>query len=54
MKLVAGPWGDLSQDFLLLLMIFVGKSGESVARVSRVETGARKPAKVMGEVRRVM
>ena len=54
LKLVAGPWGDLSQDFHLLLKTFAEKRVEGLARGRGVESGAGELGKVMGEVRRAM
>ena len=54
LRLVAGPWGDLSQDFHLLLKTFADKRVEALARGRGVEMGAGELGKVMGEVRRAM
>ena len=54
LKLVAGPWGDLSQDFHMLLKTFAEKRVENMARGRGVESGAGELGKVMGEVRRAM
>ena len=55
-KLVAGPWGDLSQDFHELLGTFAKSRAEALARSKGKEGGAGKGelGKVMGEVRRAM
>ena len=55
-KLVAGPWGDLSQDFHQLLSTFAKSRAEASARSRGREGGAGKGelGKVMGEVRRAM
>ena len=55
-KLVAGPWGDLSQDFHALLGIFAKSRAEANARSKGREggAGAGELGKVMGEVRRAM
>ena len=55
-KLVAGPWGDLSQDFHELLSTFAKARAEASARSRGREGGAGKGelGKVMGEVRRAM
>ena len=54
--LVAGPWGDLSQDFHALLGVFAKSRAEATARSKGREGGAGAGGlgKVMGEVRRAM
>ena len=55
-KLVAGPWGDLSEDFHVLLGAFAKSRAEAEAR-SKGRAGGAGPGdlgKVMGEVRRAM
>ena len=54
LKLVAGPWGDLSQDFHQLLKTFAEKRVENLARGKGVVSGEGELGKVMGEVRRAM
>jgi len=53
-KLVAGPWGDLSQDFHALLGIFAKSRAEANSRNKGRERGAGELGKVMGEVRRAI
>ena len=55
-SLVAGPWGDLSQDFHALLGVFAKSRAEATARSKGREggAGAGELGKVMGEVRRAM
>ena len=55
-KLIAGPWGDLSQDFHELLGVFARARAENLARSKRRAggTGAGELGKIMGEVRRAM
>ena len=55
-KLVAGPWGDLSQDFHSLLNVFARAKAEASARSKGREggAGAGELGKLMGEVRRAM
>ena len=56
MKLVAGPWADLSEDFHVLLGIFAKARAEAEARSKGRGGGASSGllGKVMGEVRRAM
>ena len=56
MKLVAGPWGDLSEDFHILLGDLAKSRAEAEARSKGREGGAGSGelGKVMGEVRRAM
>ena len=54
LRLVAGPWGDLSQDFHLLLKTFADKRVEALARGRGAEMGAGELGMVMGKVRRAM
>ena len=55
-KLVAVPWGDLSQDFHALLGIFAKSRAEANARSKGRGggAGAGELGKVMGDVRRAM
>ena len=55
-KLVAGPWGDLSQDFHIMLSSFAKSRAEASARSKGREggAGAGELGKIMGEIRRAM
>ena len=56
LKLVAGPWGDLSEDFHMLLGIFAKSKAEAEAR-SKGRGGGPSSGilgKCMGEIRRAM
>ena len=55
-KLIAGPWGDLSQDFHALLSVFAKARAEATARSKGRAggAGAGELGKIMGEVRRAM
>ena len=55
-KLIAGPWGDLSSDFHNLLGIFAKARAEAEARSKGRAGGASSGllGKVMGEVRRAL
>ena len=55
-RLVAGPWGDLSQDFHTLLGVFAKARAEATARSKGREggAGAGDLGKKMGEVGRAM
>ena len=56
MKLVAGPWGDLSEDFHMLLGIFAKNKAEAEARSKGRGGGPSSGVlgKCMGEIRRAM
>ena len=56
MKLIAGPWGDISEDCHLLLGIFAKSRAEAEARSKGKGGGASSGelGKAMGEVRRAM
>ena len=55
-NLVAGPWGDLSQDFHILLSSFAKSRAEASARSNGSEggSGAGELGKIMGEIRTAM
>ena len=53
LKLVAGPWGDLSEDFHILLGIFAkGKAEAEARRGNGPSSGIL--GKCMGEIRRAI
>ena len=52
MKLVAGPWGDLSQDFHHLLRTLAEKKVESTAVAAGRFSSGGELGKVMGDIRR--
>ena len=56
MNLVAGPWGDLSEDFHMLLGIFAKNKAEAEARSKGRGGGPSSGVlgKCMGEIRRAM
>ena len=56
LKLIAGPWGDISEDFHMLLGIFAKSKADAEARSKGKGGGASSGelGKAMGEVRRAM
>ena len=54
LKLVAGPWGELSQDFHLLLRSLAEKRVESSARAEGRFSSGCELGKVMGDIRRAL
>ena len=51
---MAGPWGDLSEDFHLLLKSFAEKRVENLARGKGVMVSEGELGRVMGDIRRAM
>ena len=63
MKLIAGPWGDLSEDFHFLLGVFAKARAEAESRRAEAESRSKgrgggvssgELGKAMGEVRRAI
>ena len=52
MKLVVGPWGDISKDFHLLLHDFAMKRVESAARSRGIVSEGGELGEVVGHMRR--
>ena len=54
LKLVAGPWGDLSRDFRVLLWTLAEKRVESSSRAEGRFSSGGELGKVMGDIRRAL
>ena len=54
LKLVAGPWGDLSRDFRVLLRTLAEKRVESSSRAEGRFSSGGELGKVMGDIRRAL